>query len=819
MKKEEHWWDFLSAIFLAAALLTCSSRLASTQWTDELDRNSVLVILGLVLGLLLGLSRFGPRMVGLLGFVYSLFFVIWQLILPTPASQPWAERLLALAERVAYNLQLLTTNQPINDPILFLLLTYLFFWLLGLFGGYQLTREGRPWTPLIIAGAVLLIIEYYISQFLTDRSSSFYTGSFILFSVLLVAQLYYLKLAKTWEEQKVIVESSVRYDLGRGAFVAGILVLVITWNIPTLIQAITPGSTTNNKVVSAWDRFARRFQRLVEPLNSPRIVEVEYMGRNLGLGSGQPLSDQVVFTVSTQQDRPIGSNYYWRGRSYDYYLDGEWQNTRSKPVRRQTTQAPYTYPWQNRQAIDFTFTAQTNLRSLYLPGDLVSINQPVEVWLERLPQNQVDVQGLIKTENLSIGQSYQIRSLIAAPTVRELRAAGQDYPPEISASYLQLPDDLPVRISELAQTIAGNQPTPYDKAAAITAYLRKEMQYSTTIPDLPERRDPVDWFLFTGKRGFCNYYASAEVLMLRSLGIPARLSAGYASGESDPSGKKFTVRQKDSHAWPEVYFPGIGWIEFEPTAALSNISRPSGEQPLPPQATTDDAERLRDRPLLDDEAPGLPPQKTEQPPIASSEKTGSTTPNLKPVLVSIISSVLLLGLVLAYWKRRQIIALPIFLSNLYQTRTHRLPPTWLQNWSEESQRLLERRISLASVISPSVQWQSFKQRLRPHLPAWLYATPIERAFSSINIALRWLGKPPRPSQTAAERVASLQKLVPEVTEPAQTLLNAYQTAAYSQHPVDPRTARHSASQVLLLAMRNWFRRFLALDSPDVENKP
>jgi transglutaminase-like putative cysteine protease len=815
MKKEQRWWDLLSTIFLLAALLTCSSRLASTHWAAELDRTSLLVFLGLTLGLLLGLSHFHSLMVSLFGFVYSLFFVTWQLILPTSASQSWSERLLALAERIHYNLQQLSANQPLSDPILFLLLMYLLFWLLGLFGGYQLTREGRPWTPLIVAGASLLIIEYYISQFPTDHNSAFYIGSFILFSILLVAQLYYLKLAQRWEEQNVIVESSLRYDLGRSALIASILVLFITWNIPTFVEAIKPGSEANSKVMSAWDRFARRFQHIVEPLNGPLIIEVEYMGRNLGLGSGQPLSDQTVFTVTVQQPPPAGVNYYWRGRTYDYYRNGEWQNTLSTPSRRPPTQSPYAYPWQDRYPLDFTFTAQTNMRSLYAPGDLVSINQTVEIWLDRLPQNQVDVQGLVKTENLSVGQSYQVRSLIAAPTVRELRAAGQDYPTEIITAYLQLPTDLPNRIRELAQTIAGNQPTPYDKAIAITNYLRNEMQYSTTVPTLPQQRDPVDWFLFTGKRGFCNYYASAEVLMLRSLGVPARLSAGYARGENDPSGKTFTIRQKDSHAWPEVYFPNIGWVEFEPTAALSNISHPSGEQTSPPQAIENDAERLRDRPMLDDEAPGLPPQRENPAATTSSQSAPSSPLNLAPIIVSVTSSIVLLSLGLLYWKRRQIIRLPILLCDLYQTRTHQSPPTWLQNWSEDSLRLLQHRIGPPS-IQLLIPWQSLVQRVHPHLPFWLQITPIQRSFLSVDIALRLLGRPPRPSQTPAERVAILQKLIPEAVEPAQNLLRVYESTMYSPHPGDPHIARHSATQLFRIALINWLKRLLALTNPDVE---
>jgi hypothetical protein len=86
----------------------------------------------------------------------------------------------------------------------------------------------------------------------------------------------------------------------------------------------------------------------------------------------------------------------------------------------------------------------------------------------------------------------------------------------------------------------------------------------------------VDYFLFDSKQGFCDYYATAMVVLARSAGIPARPAFGFATGTFDPSQGKYTVLQSDAHAWPELYFPGIGWVEFEPTAVMAEIPRPAG---------------------------------------------------------------------------------------------------------------------------------------------------------------------------------------------------------------------------------------------------
>ena len=141
---------------------------------------------------------------------------------------------------------------------------------------------------------------------------------------------------------------------------------------------------------------------------------------------------------------------------------------------------------------------------------------------------------------------------------------------------MQLPKTFSPKIKQLAQDITADAETPYDKASAITEYLRQNIEYAATVPNPPRNTDRLEWFLFDVKKGFCVYYASSEVTMLRALGIPARMAVGFAQGDKD--GDNYTVRRLHAHAWPEVYFPGIGWVEFEPTA-----SQPALNRPLPPR--------------------------------------------------------------------------------------------------------------------------------------------------------------------------------------------------------------------------------------------
>ena len=168
-------------------------------------------------------------------------------------------------------------------------------------------------------------------------------------------------------------------------------------------------------------------------------------------------------------------------------------------------------------------------------------------------------------------RSYASLGSVSVATPDQLRTAGRDYdqspiayPKWISDRYLQLPPDFPQTVSDLAHELARDLDNSYDAALSIQNYLHT-LNYDEDIVPPPPDTDAVEWFLSTQRVGFCSYFASSMITMLRSLGIPARLVVGFAPGEYDEDRDSWTVRTRDYHAWPEVYFPRYGWVEFEPT--------------------------------------------------------------------------------------------------------------------------------------------------------------------------------------------------------------------------------------------------------------
>jgi hypothetical protein len=155
----------------------------------------------------------------------------------------------------------------------------------------------------------------------------------------------------------------------------------------------------------------------------------------------------------------------------------------------------------------------------------------------------------------------------------EQTSAVLEYPPAIRDRYLQLPNSSD-RIAELARRVTNGAATPFDKATAVLEHLLSNYTYSLEA-ETAISSHPIDEFLFTRKTGYCEHYATAMVVMLRSIGIPSRLVTGFLATEWNEFGNYYTVRQRDAHAWVEVYYPQSGWITMDPTPSNPVAFAPS----------------------------------------------------------------------------------------------------------------------------------------------------------------------------------------------------------------------------------------------------
>jgi len=301
----------------------------------------------------------------------------------------------------------------------------------------------------------------------------------------------------------------------------------------------------------------------------PLPMSLSFTGDSITLGTIPPLpSNRVAFMVKSDAELS------WRMAVYNEYDGRSWTAIASLPLQR------------IRDARDFGQTAPDRplkghpVHQTYQIASLTSASvlaAATPVGIEGVePLNLVlDPFGCLREPGATHPfATYAVTSLVASATPQELRSASQEIPPFFADIYLRLPESA-YRASSIALQVAGNQPTRYDKVIALQHFLEQDFIYTLRPPMLPPGEDFVSWFLTKAKAGYCEAFASAMVVMARSLGIPARLATGFASGEPTPQGS-YVVREKDAHAWAEIYFgPDFGWIPFDPQPTKQETA-PSG---------------------------------------------------------------------------------------------------------------------------------------------------------------------------------------------------------------------------------------------------
>jgi hypothetical protein len=148
-------------------------------------------------------------------------------------------------------------------------------------------------------------------------------------------------------------------------------------------------------------------------------------------------------------------------------------------------------------------------------------------------------------------------------------------------NYTFVPGSLPDRVQELAYEITKNEENNFDKVKSLETHLAQNYYYTLSPGDVPEGRDFVDYFLFDSKEGYCTYFATSMAILTRCIGIPSRYVEGYRLPYLPTEGNLYEVRNSDAHAWVEVFFEGVGWVVFEPTAIYNYTFYNPGSTPPP----------------------------------------------------------------------------------------------------------------------------------------------------------------------------------------------------------------------------------------------
>lgn len=769
-KSSARWWDLPSAIYLFLAILFSAWRLQSTTWTDGLEHVRNVALLGLMVGLALGQSIYKGRGLVFLATGYMLTLLTWQWLGMIEFGKEEAElgeRLIILAGRLLIGLSEFAAGRPVKDVLFFVAILCIPYWFIGLISGYQLTRYANSLAAVLPGGTLMFVI--HINHYST-RDYSWMFGAYIFVALLLVGRQKYLMDKKNWREQRVQVPAESGMDFNNTIMTSAAILILLAWTIPATLpfneQARQSWKTVSNK----WFPKNENLENVFAAAKKDKIPTSDFYRDELSLGTRAKQSAAIAFLVyvpSTTQDVP---RLYWRGRVYDHFENGRWQTTNVVSADFEPQDGDFEIPdTTNRINLNFTFNVYLKGQSIiYSAAQPLWVSHPGKISYATIPPVEpietantelvMDIFSVQASPVLEAGETYHANALIANPTIVELRAAGEEYPAWITDRYLQVPNNFSARIQALAFEITADYDNPYDKAAAITEYLRTEIEYEPFISFPEGTKDPLEYFLFNVKKGFCNYYASVETLMLRSIGIPARLAVGFAQG--DPNLQRetnsqitfYTVRERDAHAWPEVYFPNYGWVEFEPTGNQDPLERPQ--------------EREEEAPSV---FPGLldPP---EIDPIVQEEPVSTPLPDrprqffTRTRIIQISMAVGVIGLAfLAFFLKRRY-APDTQTAMILKTVVERSgweTPAWLTRW------LL-----------------------------WTELTPIERSFQSINTGLRWMEKPQSVHVTPSERAKILMELLPSAAADIEILLREHQSALFTRHGGDATLTRRAARNII-----------------------
>lgn len=295
-----------------------------------------------------------------------------------------------------------------------------------------------------------------------------------------------------------------------------------------------------------------------------------------GIGQIQQ-SNAVVMHIQIDGDRDGKYALAWRGVALANFDGKNWSNPRQQYVLYRDADGGFRIPP----------IGQGVARALTLPYHLIHyrvLMEPIGTnifflapWARRIEGAyrtlQTDTGGAVSDLDSQRSVSlYEADSDISTPSAAELRAAENNLP-QFAPAYLQLPA-LDQRIPRLAAQIAGSASNNYDKAVAVERYLKTHYGYTLQLPRSAVA-DPLANFLFERKQGHCEYFASSMAVMLRTLHIPARVVNGFRSDEFNDVTGYYVVRAKNAHSWVEAYFPGYGWVTFDPTPG-GGIESPQG---------------------------------------------------------------------------------------------------------------------------------------------------------------------------------------------------------------------------------------------------
>ncbi|TET37830.1 MAG: DUF4129 domain-containing protein [Anaerolineales bacterium] len=582
-RKVGRWtFELLPVIGMVYAV---SESLKLISWVPEDAAHTRTLILGLIVGLALARAQFRGFIAALynlaLSFLVSLEFAAG--FLPSPTFifvNAKAESILYMNNRLIFFFDQvlnwgasISSGEPIRERVIIIFFLSFLHWNFVAWLGWWTFRNRH-----VLVGALPLGFSLAVIVGRADQSMR-YLQLYVLCALLALGSAYFFSRHRIWKDRGVDYPEGMGLEWGIGTtmiaafvvFTSGIAPLVATPEGWADIREWLQRGEQKTAASSGFSGGLEPESTLTAHSLSPELQTI---------GKHPPTGQEVTMWVHISDPAPPPAEvlvplsipqHYWRSRIYTAYTGQGWEPL-EEAVKQGEVGDSLDVP-HGRYALEQTYTLDSEIIDV-----LYAVNKPFSI---AFAGGGYDIaqEGIILAD--IDGQfEYSVLSWAASLTIRDLQHSPGSFPPFIAEIYLQLPEELPNRVRDLSGQLTHSLSTPYEKVKRIESYLRVNYPYDLDTPPPPQGRDAVDYFLFDAERGFCSYHASAMVIMLRSIGIPARVVSGYAMGSYDLEMEAYKVLERDAHAWVEVYFPENGWIEFEPTTNRRTFNRPESSASL-----------------------------------------------------------------------------------------------------------------------------------------------------------------------------------------------------------------------------------------------
>ena len=709
--------------------------LEHADWVEISEHFWWVALAGVLIGTVMGNGRMRFLRALLVGALIGMLMVTLSTTFASVGGATFRDKLTHLAILVNNWITQVLAGEAASDPTVFVIFLGASVWCATFVGSFVLARTGRIWDAVIFNGACLVI---NVSVALTNLYPDLIV--FTLAVLVLLVRIHIVNLQARWTAQNIVPSGEMDWRLLRGG---------LTWTTVLVIMAlVTPRVGAAEVLNGAWSTFEgpyhsveAEWQRFFAGVSGPSRLRGVSFSDSIRLGQAPNLGDRVIMTV--ESPKPL----FWRAVTYDFYTGAGWRTTESDKADK------IAIPTADREKLDARFdiiVPHSNI--LFAANEPQKADVPYQFYTGSDKSYSTSLHALNRSQ---ASGTYTVTSLISVADKQTLRKVAMTYPDYIKSKYLQLPSTVPQRVKNLAHQLLDNIPNAYDRAEALESFLRSPpYSYSPQVKATPPGRDPVDYFLFDLKQDFCEYFASAMVVMLREAGVPARLVEGFTTGQFDQPSNSFVVKEQDAHAWVEVYFPQYGWIEFEPTPSQPPFTRPDAA------VTPTDGSGIGSDGDITGDPDELGRANRAEDELNQGGDGGAFTGDTVVAAVRSID-----------------------------------PRPWLAFFA-----------LLVAVLAAFVA--QFNWRFRRY-------GPIESAWAKTRLLASYVGYPAHPSQTTYEYASSLGAAIPETSDPVKTLAEARVREQYSQTKPDVDeeeaavTAWHRAASTMITLLPSRLLRFVS----------